>query len=98
MEDKKVIDVKGTHGTCETVRVKADNESGYMVINQSDFDPGVHEEYWGEEKTKTAEREDFSSLTKAELRERLTDAGVEYDQEANKADLIELAVAHLSPR
>lgn len=29
--------------TCPTVRVKADNDDGYAVINESDFDPAKHE-------------------------------------------------------
>lgn len=33
--------------TCKTVRVKspisADNESGFIIINESDFDADVHE-------------------------------------------------------
>ena len=35
--------MKGQHGTVETVKVKADNEQGYIVINASDFDDAVHE-------------------------------------------------------
>jgi len=29
--------------TCPTVRVKADNESGFALINESDFDAQMHE-------------------------------------------------------
>jgi hypothetical protein len=29
--------------TCNTVRIKADNDQGHIVINESDFDPTKHE-------------------------------------------------------
>ncbi len=29
--------------TCPTVKVKADTPTGYMIINESDFDPDMHE-------------------------------------------------------
>ena len=28
--------------TCSTVKVKADNEHGFMVINEADFDAAAH--------------------------------------------------------
>ena len=31
--------------TCQTVRIVADNEQGFSVINESDFDPAVHTLY-----------------------------------------------------
>ena len=31
--------------TCQTVRVVADNDQGFAVINESDFDPAVHTLY-----------------------------------------------------
>lgn len=31
-----------SHNTCPTVRVKCDNEQGFYVINESDFDPEIH--------------------------------------------------------
>lgn len=31
--------------TCPTVRVTADNEHGFIVINESDFDPHEHEHF-----------------------------------------------------
>ena len=27
---------------CPTVRIAADNEQGFIVINEADFDPGKH--------------------------------------------------------
>lgn len=40
-EDQK----KGAAGECSTVRVKADNEYGFAVIDEDDFDPKKHEKY-----------------------------------------------------
>lgn len=34
--------VKGQAGSCSTVKVKADNEQGYIVIDEDDFDDTVH--------------------------------------------------------
>lgn len=31
-----------SHDSCPTVNVLADNEQGFMIINESDFDPEVH--------------------------------------------------------
>jgi hypothetical protein len=30
------------YDTCPTVRVKAENDDGFMVINEADFDEAVH--------------------------------------------------------
>lgn len=41
--------------TCPTVKVKEDNEDGFVVINEADFDPKVHdlfEEDHGEDEPK----------------------------------------------
>lgn len=35
--------------TCPTVKVKADNEQGFVVINESDFDPAVQKRFEVEE-------------------------------------------------
>lgn len=34
--------LKGQGGACETVKVKADNEAGFMVINAHDYDEDEH--------------------------------------------------------
>lgn len=34
---------KGEHGTCDTIKVKADNDQGFAVINAGDFDKDKHE-------------------------------------------------------
>lgn len=36
---------QGENGTCDTVRVEADNEYGYAVINAHDFDEKKHKKY-----------------------------------------------------
>ena len=35
--------------TCQTLKVKADNEDGYAIINESDFDAAVHEHFDADE-------------------------------------------------
>lgn len=42
--------VKGQDGACATVKVKADNEQGFTVIDAHAFDPAVHEEFGAVEK------------------------------------------------
>lgn len=38
--------LKGQHGgQPDTVKIKADNEQGYAVINESDFDADKHEKF-----------------------------------------------------
>lgn len=41
---------KGQPGTCDTVRIKADNPDGYVVINEDDFDEAKHERFEKSEK------------------------------------------------
>lgn len=49
MGGKTADQVKGQHGIAETVKVKADNEQGYVVIDAEDLDKSVHEKYTGAE-------------------------------------------------
>ena len=65
--------------TCPTVRIKADNEQGFAVINESDFDAKAHEAFDA--------TEDHKSATVAELKEALTAKGVEIPAGAKKAEL-----------
>lgn len=39
------LQAKGQSGSCSTVKVKADNEHGFAVINESDFNAKVHEKF-----------------------------------------------------
>lgn len=45
---------KGQPGTCETMKIKADNEQGYVVINEDDFDASKHERFEGSRVEKKA--------------------------------------------
>lgn len=53
---------KGWAGTCDTVRVKADNEQGFAVINAEDFDKDVHERHT-EREVATGEATDVGTNT-----------------------------------
>jgi len=64
---------KGIDGTCPTVRVVSpitdDNSTGYIVINQSDFNPALHE-LVGEEK-----KDDAGKGEKGKKKDKADDAG-----------------------
>lgn len=47
MEPKTQAELQaaGMHGSLPTVRIKADNEQGYAVINESDFDSKTMEKF-----------------------------------------------------
>lgn len=73
-----------------TVKVKtdaADNEHGFYVINESDFDPAVHELF--EEGDETGDY-DVSKMTVVELKDALAAAGIAFEPNAKKADLVAL--------
>jgi hypothetical protein len=87
---------KGDNGTCETVRVKSDNEGGFVVMNKSDFEARkdkqgleLFEEDGGSDDV------DYTKWNKARLSAALKDAGVEFDDDAKKDELVSLAVEHL---
>lgn len=65
--------------TCPTVKVKADNEHGFMVINESDFDAKTHEAFDADEGAKKA--------TVAEIKDALTAKGIAIPEGAKKAEL-----------
>jgi hypothetical protein len=67
--------------SCPTVKVKFDNEQGFFVINEADFDPAVHERFDADEALNS------EGLTVAELKEALTAKGVAIPGDAKKADL-----------
>lgn len=64
---------------CETVKVAADNDEGYMVINKSDLTD--------EHEVLDPVDPEPAKLSKDEMKEMLDNAGVEYPSNANKADL-----------
>jgi len=41
----------------ETIKIKADNELGYIIINKDDFDPKVHEEFSATPKRKRRKKD-----------------------------------------
>jgi len=69
--------------TCTTVRVKADNEQGFIIINESDFDAEQHENFDAPEGDDKA----AAPVTAAMLREALDARGVHYKPAASKAQL-----------
>lgn len=71
--------------TCPTVKVKtdaADNESGFVVINESDFDDSVHELFDAVDSSG-----DKVPSKIGELRDALTARGIAFDPKAKKPDL-----------
>lgn len=66
--------------TCPTVKVKADNEHGFMVINESDFDAKTHEAFDAEEVAKP-------TASKAELQAALDAKGIAHKPAMSKAEL-----------
>lgn len=82
---------KGSHSTCEIVRIKAANDDGFTEINAHDFNADNHELFDGN----VAVREPapvmaFVDMKKAELAEWLTAKGVAFEDGMTKAELIEL--------
>ena len=70
--------------TCPTVKVSSANEQGFIVINESDFVEGEHELF------DPIDSEGVRVLTISQMREALTERGIEFDPRARKADLAAL--------
>jgi hypothetical protein len=71
--------------TCPTVKIKTDapeNEAGYIVINESDFDETIHELFDAIDSNGDKVRTRIG-----DLREALTARGVSFDPRAKKPDL-----------
>jgi hypothetical protein len=68
--------------TCEVVKIKADNEQGFVIINKSDLKDEADLFVAGENST-SAPKEG----SKAWLAKQLEDAGIEFEPGASKADL-----------
>lgn len=87
--------LRGDHGSCETVRIKHDivegNDTGYTEINKHDFDPDVHELYKGKAAKAGDDSKDYASMTKAQIGELLSAAKVEFDPKDTKDVLVALA-------
>jgi len=73
--------------TCETVKVEADNEKGFMVINKEDLtdDHVLFDAVPGR-----------SKLSKADLKTILDENEIGYSSSANKAGLQALVDEHLA--
>lgn len=78
---------KGQDGTCPTVRVKAKNEQGYIVINESDFDPKVHQKCEDQGPPPEGEK-DPKDMSKAELVKLLHSLGKKDASEKMKKDAL----------
>jgi HeH/LEM domain len=63
---------------CKTTRVKCDNEQGFYVINESDFDSAIHELF--------TEATD-GAMSVAEIKDALTAKGIDIPAGAKKAEL-----------
>lgn len=92
--------------TCPTIRVKpwGKGQGDFVEINESDFDPKVHVKYDGPAVATGGTGNapsgdagpDFDGMKKAELAEYLAEAGVDFETDANKPVLLELAKAHFA--
>lgn len=85
--------LKGAHGTCPVVRIVADNDEGFTEINEHDFDAEKGHVLFKAKAAKKAadsEAKERSEMTKAELVDELTKAGITADASMTKADLLAL--------
>ena len=83
------VQLKGEHGTCPVVRIKADNAEGFTEINEHSFDSAVHEKYVPKAEKKVAVT-DWSKESKEAISKHLASLGIEHDQDALKKDLLAL--------
>lgn len=67
--------------SCPTVKVKCDNEQGFYIINESDFDESQHELF------KEADEAEIKKGSKPWYAAKLTEAGIEFDVDAKVKDL-----------
>lgn len=71
---------------CPTVKVKCDNEQGFYIINESDFDKDKYELF-----SKVEQKEiKIKPNTQAWFAAKLNEKGVEFDVEASRKELKEL--------
>lgn len=75
-----------------TVKVKGPFSNGYVVINERDFDPEIHEPYGEDfpvrllpEGAKVPAEPEIGDLTREELLSRLEDAGID-PEDIERAD------------
>lgn len=70
--------------SCPTVKVKCDNEQGFYIINESDFDEKNHNLFV------ESDSEEIKKGSKAWYGAKLTDKGIEFDVDAPVKKLKEL--------
>lgn len=67
-----------------TVKVNADNEQGYMIVNESDFDSNTQTIFGSEAK------DEKPAMSKTELQAALDAKGIAHKPAMSKADLAAL--------
>lgn len=67
--------------TCPTVKIDADNEQGFAVINESDFDADTQTIFSSEAKDEKV------AMSKAELHAALDEKGIAHKPSMSKAEL-----------
>ena len=72
--------------SCPTVKIQCDNEQGFIIINESDFDEGSHELF----EEKTNEDSGPKEGSKAWHVIQLTELGAEFDDSQPAKELKEL--------
>lgn len=70
--------------TCPTVVVKAENEGGCMIINESDFDDTIHELFDEAVSIEPPIEEWLASLSREELTAEAEKHGIEVGNMKNK--------------
>jgi len=68
---------------CPTVKVKCENDQGFMIINESDFDKESHEIFNEEDAAPKEGSKGWHAL-------KLTELGIEFDPAQSAKELKEL--------
>jgi hypothetical protein len=68
---------------CNTIKINFDNEQGFIIINEDDFNEEIHTNFDESDQNSKAAKEG----TKAWYIEKLTEAGIEFDENAKVKDL-----------
>lgn len=78
----------GLAGTCATIRVVADNEEGYAIINAHDYDENIHEML--DESGTGGTGINYGKMTVAELTAACAEHNLDIPAGSRKGDLIAL--------
>ena len=76
--------------SCPTVKVKCDNEQGFYIINESDFDKSNHELFFEGKQ----EEIKIKVNTQAWFAAKLNEMGIEFNVDASRKDLKALYEEH----